>query len=169
MSLLLQKTYEFLINKYKIKISGLFVKTIKFNTKMGSLIFYVWKQVRSWGGCDRCGHTRLNKIVPFIFVHKKKARKKLKSIFNVYIIKQLLYYAIFESVSISNYQLTRILFIHWILCRQDIVRIQFFFFLSFFCIDKEAMSTSKSLCFIENRCGTWIIHATLIIICIIQC
>ena len=70
---------------------------------------------------------------------------------NVNIIKELLlYYVIFESVSISNYQLTHILSIHWILCRQEMFRIQIFFFLSFFCIDKEVVLTSKSMCFNEN-------------------
>ena len=87
---------------------------------------------------------------------------------NVYIIAKLLCYVIFESVSISNYKLTHIIFIHRILCRQDDCSNSNFSF-SFFCIHKEATLSSKNMCFIENRCGMSIILAILIIICIIKC
>ena len=75
----------------------------------------------------------------------------------------------FESVSISNYQLTLTLFIHGILCRQDDCSNFIFFFLSFFCIDKDTNLTSKNMRFIVNRCGTWVIVAILIIIYIMKC
>ena len=51
---------------------------------------------------------------------------------NVYIIKYLLYYVISELVSILNYQLTCIIFIRWVLCRQDDCSNSNFFFLLFF-------------------------------------
>ena len=86
-------------------------------------------QLRGSNGCEP---TRTEKIVParYICAKKNKSVKKQKSIFkrdeyilirkvfcittrNVNIIKELLlYYVIFESVSISNYQLTHILSIH---------------------------------------------------------
>ena len=48
--------------------------------------------------------------------------------------------------------LTHILFIHWILSRQNDCSNSSFFFLSFLCIDEEAVLTPKNMCFIENRC-----------------